>query len=125
MMQLTLPSLPPVPEKRRRDRRASLPPPTAQERAEAAVAARQLRECWPDPVRMGDRTSAHLLLSHPRRSTWLTTWANLPGFSCMLGGYQHRLLPGWQYSAEEVGTEMIPDLELLAARGVRPVEATR
>ena len=45
-------------------------------------------------------------------------------FTQVNGTFQHDLLPGWQYTRAEVEAEMIPDLELLAERGIRPTEAT-
>lgn len=103
-----------------------LPPPTMEERAKAAEAARQLRAVAADPSLAGEKIVAHLDFSRPRRGEWHTTWANLPGFAFIHGqGYVHALLPGWRYTKEEVQTEMIPDLEKLAETGERPTEATR
>lgn len=75
---------------------------------------------------MGERTVAHVDLSRPRRGEWWETWANLPGFFRInRDRYIHTLLPGWEYNRSEIRSEMIPDLEALASRGVRPTEATR
>lgn len=101
-----------------------LPPPTMRERADAAIAARALRAAWPHPVAMGAAQTTHIDFSRPRRGMWITRWANLPGFAQVNGAYQHDLLRGWQYKRAEVEAEMIPDLELLAERGIRPTEAT-
>ncbi len=95
------------------------------ERERAARAAAQLRGAWGDPGRMGQARVVHIDLSRPRRAVWLTTWENLPGFRKENGQYAHELLPGWGYTAAEVWSEMIPDLERLAATGERPTEATR
>ena len=102
----------------------SLPPPTMQERADAARAARALRAAIADPSTKGDERTMHVDYSRPRRGEWITTWSNLPGFTRVNGRYQHACLPGWQYARAEIKTEMIPDLEALAERGVRPTEAT-
>lgn len=92
--------------------------------AAAAVAA--LRAAISDTTTMGERSVAHIDLSRPRRGEWWETWANLPGFTRINGNrYTHALLPGWEYSRAEIKSEMIPDLEALAERGVRPTEATR
>ncbi len=78
---------------------------------------------------MGEKGVMHVDLARPRRGVWYTTWSNLPGFLRSLdrGGrvYTHALLPGWEYQRREVKAEMVPDLEALAERGVRPTEATR
>ena len=104
----------------------ALAAPTEQERAEAAVAAAALRAAIADPSTMGERSVAHIDLSRPRRGEWWETWSNLPGFTRINGSrFTHRLLPGWEYSRSEIKAEMIPDLEALALRGVRPTEATR
>lgn len=102
------------------------PPPTDQERAAAARSAAAIRLAIADPAAAGERVTAHLLLARPRRGLWLRTWSNLPGltFHVTAGGYTHDLLPGWQYTGREVRTEMIADLEHLAATGERPTEAT-
>lgn len=63
-------------------------------------------------------------LSRPRRGEWWTSWANLPGFVQVNGRYRHECLPGWEYARSEIRAEMIPDLEALAERGVRPTEET-
>lgn len=39
--------------------------------------------------------------------------------------YTHALLPNWEYTISEMRTEMIDDLEHLAATGERPKVATR
>ncbi|MCJ2055497.1 hypothetical protein MKL09_02905 [Methylobacterium sp. J-048] len=96
-------------------------------RADAAIAARALRAAIADPSTMGERQVAHVDLSRPRRGEWWETWANLPGFVRVNGPkgyYWHRCLPGWNYTRAEIVPEMIPDLELLAERGVRPSEDT-
>lgn len=100
-----------------------LPPPTLAEREQARAAAAALRGAIADPRTMGARIVAHIDLSRPRRAMWLETWANLPGFSRINGGsYRHACLPGWEYARGEIRSEMIPDLEALAERGVRPRE---
>ncbi|WP_158810426.1 hypothetical protein [Beijerinckia sp. L45] len=106
----------------------TLPPPTPHERAAAAGAARALRAAIADPTTMGARAVMHLDLARPRRGEWHETWANLPGFVRLFGAglrYCHACLPGWEYSRAEIVSEMIPDLEALAERGVRPAEQTR
>ena len=96
------------------------------ERAAAAEAARALRQAIADPTTMGDRRDMHVDFCRPRRGAWFTTWQNLPGFSRESGSrYTHALLPGWEYLRHEIRSELIPDLEALAERGVRPTEATR
>ena len=100
--------------------------PTAEEREKARAAAAALRRAIADPSTMGAKSVMHVDYSRPRRADWLTTWANLPGFVRASGPvYRHALLPGWEYRRHEVKAEMIPDLEALAERGVRPTEATR
>jgi hypothetical protein len=94
-----------------------------EERAAAAVCARALKAVL-GGAPLGDPTTAHIDMSRPRRSLWITRWANVPGFSRVNGFYEHDLLPGWRYTRAEVKAEMIPDLELLAERGVRPTTAT-
>lgn len=100
-----------------------LPPPTMQERATAAIAARALRAAIADPSTMGDKRVMHIDYSR-RRAEWITTWANLPGFRRVNGRYQHDSLPGWEYARSEIRPELIPDLELLAERGQRPTQDT-
>jgi len=104
-----------------------LPPPTMQERADAAIAARALRGAIADPSTMGERHVVHADLPRPRRGEWWETWTNLPGFirvnGCR-GYYRHACLPGWTYLRAEIVPEMILDLEVLAERGVRPTEGT-
>jgi hypothetical protein len=95
-----------------------------QERAKAAEAARQLRSSLWDGTAMGEVIRSHVDYSRPRRGVWMTTWTNLPGFSLENGLYVHSCLPGWTYKRAEIATEMIPDLEALAERGMRPTEAT-
>lgn len=105
-----------------------LPPPTDAERAEAAKAARALRAAIADPSTKGERGWIHIDYSRPRRGVWLSTWANLPGFTredSPRGAYTHALLPGWSYRRHEIVAEMIPDLEALAERGERPTSATK
>ena len=94
------------------------------ERADAAIAARALRAAIADPSTMGEPQTLHLDYSRPRRAEWRTSWANLPGFVRVNGHYRHASLPGWEYARDEIQAEMIPDLEALAERGVRPTEAT-
>ncbi|MCJ2143671.1 hypothetical protein [Methylobacterium sp. E-066] len=104
-----------------------LPPPTMRERAAAAIAARALRAAIADPSTMVERHVVHADLPRPRRGEWWETWTNLPGFirvNGRRGYYRHACLPGWTYARAEIVPEMIPDLELLAERGVRPTEAT-
>lgn len=101
-----------------------LPPPTMQERATAAEAAKALRLALVDPSAMGEPSTMHIDYSRPRRAEWITTWAKLPGFARVNQQYRHDCLPGWFYRRHEIKTEMIPDLEALAERGVRPTEAT-
>ena len=54
-------------------------------------------------------------------------WENLPGLTLDLGrkSYTHTLLPGWEYNVREMRSELIEDLEHLAATGERPKEITR
>ena len=98
--------------------------PTMLDRAAAARAARVLRAAQADPSRRGEKSVVHIDLSRPRRGVWVATFANLPCYSIENGAHMHALLPGWQYTEDEVSLEMIPDLEALAERGVRPTEAT-
>ncbi|MBY0256178.1 zinc-finger-containing protein [Methylobacterium sp.] len=119
----------PAPEKKPKKERKPkavkpLPAPTMQERAAAAISARAISAAFGDDAAMGERSTLHIDYSRPRRAEWICTWANLPGFSRVNGAYLHDLLPGWQYAAHEVRLEMIPDLEALAERGVRPTVAT-
>ena len=101
-----------------------LPPPTMQERAAAANAARALPAAIDGRTALGDERTMHIDFSRPRRAEWITSWSNLPGFSRVNGSYRHDCLPGWMYTRAEIKAEMIPDLEALAERGVRPTEAT-
>ena len=104
-----------------------LPPPTMEERERAREAAHALRTAIADPATMGAKTVAHVDLARPRRGEWWETWANLPGFARIngrRGHYSHSCLPGWNYTRAEIRSELIPDLEALAERGVRPTEAT-
>lgn len=102
-----------------------LPPPTMEERQRARDGAVALRKAIADPSTMGEQTNAHVDLCRPRRGEWWTMWANLPGFRRVNGSrYSHACLPGWTYARSEIKTELIPDLEALAERGVRPTEAT-
>lgn len=104
----------------------TLAAPTEAERAGAKIAAAALRAAIADPSTMGERSVAHIDLFRPRRGEWWETWANLPGFTRINGTrFTHRLLPGWEYTRADIVAEMIPDLEALAERGVRPTEATR
>lgn len=98
---------------------------TDEDRALARAAVSALRAAIADPTMMGDKIVCHIDLSRPRRGVWVTTWANLPGFSLTNGAFRHTLLPGWEYQRWEVRSEMIPDLEALAIHGVRPTKATR
>lgn len=107
-----------------RKRPLELPPPTMFERADAAKAARALRAAIADPSTIGAKNVAHIDFSRPRRGVWIYTWTNLPGFSLCDGFYHHTSLPGWQYARDEIKAELIPDLEALAERGVRPTEET-
>lgn len=101
-------------------------PVTDEERVAAVAAAAALRLAIADPSTMGEKTMVHLDLARPRRGEWWESWANLPGFTRINGQrYIHQLLPGWEYNRAEIRAEMIPDLEALAERGVRPTEATR
>ncbi|MDH2313080.1 hypothetical protein [Methylobacterium brachiatum] len=108
-------------------RAPKIPPPTMQERADAAIAARALRAAIADPSTMGVCRAVHADLARPRRGEWWETWDNLPGFvrvNGRRGYYRHACLPGWTYLRAEIVPEMIPDLELLAELGVRPTEQT-
>ncbi|WP_375454806.1 hypothetical protein [uncultured Methylobacterium sp.] len=107
-----------------------LPTPTMPERADAAAAARALRAAIADPSTMGEPQRMHIDYGRPRRGEWHVSWSGLPGFTRISGThidgrrYQHACLPGWEYARHEIRTEMIPDLEVLAERGVRPTQAT-
>jgi hypothetical protein len=96
-------------------------------REDARKSAAAIRAAIADPATAGERGTVHIDLSRPRRGVWLTTWTNLPGL--MLNAseriYTHCLLPGWEYSPSEMRTEMIEDLESLAATGEQPKVATR
>jgi hypothetical protein len=96
-------------------------------RTQAAAAAPAIRRAIADPASAGERSVAHVLLGRPRRGEWLITWANLPGLILHQnrGAYTHALLPGWEYTAGEMRTEMVEDLERLAATGELPRMATR
>lgn len=103
-----------------------LRPPTDEERTQAGVGAAALRAAIADPGTMGEKSVVHLDLVRPRRGEWWETWSNLPGFTRINGSrFTHSLLPGWEYTRDEIRNELIPDLEALAARGERPTEATR
>jgi hypothetical protein len=104
-------------------RNIELPEPTEAERGAAAIAVTALRAVIADPDARGECATTHIDYSRPRRAEWIHTWANLPGLTCVNGAYLHDLLPGWQYTAEELERELIPDLEALAERGVRPTAA--
>lgn len=95
------------------------------DRRRAAEAAQQLRERWGNPDRMGQRVAAHIDMVRPRRAVWHVQWTGLPGLARWNNDFQHELLPGWAYTEAEIVTEMIPDLEHLAATGERPQAATR
>ena len=112
------------PVKRSGRRAIELPEPTEAERGAAAIAAMVLRAAIADPDTKGQRSTAHIDYSRPRRAEWVHTWENLPGLTCVNGAYLHDLLPGWQYTAEELEREMVPDLVALAEHGVRPTVAT-
>lgn len=113
-------------ERRTAKRPRPLPAPTDEERGLARAAASALRTAIVDPSTMGPVRSMHIDYCRPRRGEWLTRWANLPGFVRVDGRiFRHALLPGWDYARSEIRTELIPDLEALAERGVRPTEATR
>ncbi|WP_375408555.1 zinc-finger-containing protein [uncultured Methylobacterium sp.] len=113
------------PAKPKKEKRAKkLPAPTQEERDAARVSARLIKSAIMHPEEMGEPFTAHLDLSNPRRGLWITTWANLPGLCRTNGLYSHELLPGWVYKPAEVLAEMVPDLEALAERGVRPTQAT-
>lgn len=104
----------------------SLPPPTDEERTQAGIAAAALLAAIANPETMGVKTVAHLDLARPRRGERWETWSNLPGFTRINGTrFTHALLPGWEYTRDEIRSELIPDLEALAARGERPKAATR
>jgi hypothetical protein len=100
-----------------------LPEPTREERERARQAAQAMRAVAAGEMKAGERGVMHIDFTR-RRSAWLVTWANLPGFFFSAGKYSHACLPGWTYTRAEVRSEMIPDLEALAERGVRPTEAT-
>lgn len=97
------------------------------EREAAAEAARALRAAIEDPALMGAKSTLHIDYGRPRRGEWLETWQGLPGFTRINGGqnYSHACLPGWQYTKDEIRSEMIPDLEKLASTGERPTKTTR
>jgi hypothetical protein len=102
-------------------------PPTAHERDQARLAVAALRAAIATPSVMGQRQVMHLDMGRPRRGVTYVTWTNLPGFLKRIGkppAYEHRLLPGWEYARDEIVAEMIPDLEALAEKGVRPTAAT-
>jgi hypothetical protein len=107
-----------------RRRPQPLAPPTMEERAEAARAARALVAAIADPSLKGEPQTYHLDLSNPRRGLWVTKWSGVPGFAKVNGRFEHDCLPGWSYARNEVRREMIPDLELLAEKGIRPTEVT-
>ena len=77
---------------------------------------------------MGAESTGHIDMSRPRRAVWFTTWAGLPGFARFIDKagrhYTHECLPGWEYARHEIRSEMIPDLEQLAERGIRPTDIT-
>jgi hypothetical protein len=107
-----------------------LPPPTAEEREQARLAAAALRAAIADPTTMGERIIAHVDFGRPRRAVWLVTWRALHGFTRTHEPgrpalYSHRFLPGWEYTRAEIVAELIPDLEALAERGERPTVPTR
>lgn len=97
------------------------------QRHAAQEAARAIRASIKDPTSAGERRVAHILLSRPRRGLWMATWENLPGLTFDAGRrtYSHALLPTWEYTIAEMKTEMLDDLDKLAATGEQPKEATR
>ena len=104
-----------------------LQPPTADERRIAGEAACALRAAIADPSTMGAKSVTHVDLARPRRGEWWESWANLPGFwriNGRQGHYFHECLPDWTYARAEILAEMIPDLEALAERGIRPTVET-
>ncbi|GJD92878.1 zinc-finger-containing protein [Methylobacterium iners] len=111
-------------ERKRPAKPKPLPAPTMQERATAAEAARALRAALAEPAEWGEPGTMHADLARPRRGMWFTTWSKLPGLLRENDRYSHECLPGWTYSRDELAAEMIPDLEALAERGVRPTQAT-
>lgn len=103
-----------------------LPAPTAEERAQAGIAAAALLAAIANPEPMGKKTVTHFDLVRPRRGEWWETWSKLPGLTRINGNrFTHSLLPGWEYTRDEIRSELIPDLEALAARGERPTVSTR
>ena len=104
----------------------ALPSPDDLERHRAGKAALALRAVLHNPALRGTRAVMHVDLARPRRGVWYETWSGLPGFVRIDGrSYRHDLLPGWEYARDEIVSEMIPDLETLAERGVRPSVPTR
>lgn len=93
----------------------------------AAEAVKSIRTAIADPTRAGERSTAHIDFSRPRRGMWIEMWTNLPGLmrDCSTGAYTHTLLPGWKYTTAEMRTEMLEDLERFALTGEQPKEATR
>lgn len=98
-----------------------------QARQDAKVAAYTIRKAITEPATAGERGVAHVLMAKPRRGVWVTTWSNLPGLMLHLDDrtYTHVLLPGWQYTAGEMQTEMLEDLERYALTGEQPKTVTR
>lgn len=99
----------------------------ADAREAACLSAAAIRAALANPASAGERTVVHLDLARPRRGVWLVTWPNLPGLTLDAGkrSYSHLLLPGWEYTPAELRSEMIDDLEHLAATGEQPKIATR
>lgn len=96
-------------------------------RQKAADVASGIRAAIANPRTAGDRMTAHIDLSRPRRGVWLVMWSNLPGLTLDCGRrvYSHTLLPGWEYTPAELRTELIADLEHFAETGEQPKVATR
>ena len=77
---------------------------------------------------LGSSAKALAFQANVRQCCERSTWAHRSCFRSLDRGgcvYTHALLPGWEYARREVVAEMIPDLDALAERGVRPTEAMR
>lgn len=100
---------------------------TADKRAQAATAVSAIRAWLADSTKGGERGVIHVDFGRPRRGVWFETWSNLPGLMHDLASnaWLHALLPGWQYTAAEMRTEMIDDLAHFAATGEQPTQPTR
>lgn len=94
-------------------------------REDAARAAASLRAALADPSLMGAPVITHVLLGNPRRGIWLQNWPGVPGLHQSNRAFTHALLPGWEYTSAEMRTEMLDDLDRLAATGETPKVATR